>query len=48
MLPTMLKVVNYFSDYKFIICGAKNIDLSFYKKYITSEDVQIFIIKIMN
>ena len=41
MLPTMLKVVNYFSDYKFIICGAKNIDLSFYKKYITSEDVQI-------
>ena len=41
MLPTMLKVINHFRDYKFIISGAKNIELTFYKKYINNQDVQV-------
>ena len=41
MLPTMLKVISYFRDYEFIIGGAKNIDIDFYKKIIKSYNVKL-------
>lgn len=41
MLPEMLKLVNYFRDYRFIIGGVKNIDLIFYKKIIKNNDVKL-------
>jgi len=41
MLPVMLKTISYFRDYEFIIGGAKNIDLNFYKKIIKSSNVKL-------
>ena len=41
ILPTMLKVINYFKDYEFIIGGAKNIDINFYKKIMKNSNVKL-------
>ena len=41
MLPIMLKTISYFRDYEFIIGGAKNIDINFYKKIIKSSSVKL-------
>ncbi len=43
MLPTMLKLIDYFRDYRFIIGGVKNIDLNFYKKIIKNYDVKLVV-----
>lgn len=43
MLPKMLKLIDYFRDYCFIIGGVKNIDLNFYKKIIKNNDVKLVI-----
>lgn len=41
ILPEMLKLIDYFRDYKFIIGAVKNIDLRFYKKIIKNYDVKL-------
>ena len=43
ILPEMLKLVNYFRDYRFIIGGVSNIDISFYKKIIKNNDVKLVV-----
>lgn len=39
MLSVMLSVIKDFPDYQFVIAGAPSQDLSFYQKFITSEQV---------
>ncbi|MGW8123663.1 lipid-A-disaccharide synthase [Roseivirga echinicomitans] len=41
-LPAMLKVVEHFSDYQFVIAGSITIDLSFYREHTNSEVKIIF------
>ena len=43
MLPEMLKLIDYFRDYHFIIGGVNNIDLLFYKKIIKNHNVKLVI-----
>ncbi len=43
MLPEMLKLIDYFRDYRFIIGGAKNINSNFYKELIKNHDVKLVI-----
>ncbi len=43
MLPIMLKMINYFRDYRFIIGGVNNINLNFYKNIIKDYDVKLVI-----
>ncbi len=40
MLSVMLKMVQKFASYQFVIGGAPNQELSFYKQYITNKDVK--------
>lgn len=41
-LPAMLKVVDHFPEYQFVIAGSETIDLSFYKTYLDTEVKIIF------
>ncbi len=41
-LPAMLKVVDHFPDYQFVIAGSETIDLSFYKTYLDTDVKIIF------
>ena len=41
-LPRMLKVIDHFPDYQFIVAGSETIDLSFYQKYIPKNIKVIF------
>jgi len=41
ILGIMLKVIEYFPDYQFIIAGAPNIDLEFYQKIINNKNVKV-------
>src|SRR5690606_13023968 len=40
-LPIMLSVVEQYPDYQFIIAGAPSQDESFYKSFITNENVDL-------
>ncbi len=40
MLTVMLKMVQKFSDYQFVIAGAPNQDLTFYQQYIADNNVK--------
>jgi lipid-A-disaccharide synthase len=40
MLSEMLSVVTYFSDYQFVIAGAPSQEFSFYKTFLTSNQVK--------
>lgn len=41
LLPTMLETAKQFPDFKFIIAGAPNFDLSFYQKFMTDEQYEV-------
>tara|TARA_R110000850_G_scaffold105021_6_gene215792 strand:+ start:1964 stop:3091 length:1128 start_codon:yes stop_codon:yes gene_type:complete len=41
-LPAMLKVINHFPDYQFVIAGSETLDLSFYKNYLDTDVPIIF------
>jgi len=41
MLPEMLKVVEKFPAYQFVIAGAPSVDESFYRQFITGKNVEI-------
>ncbi len=42
LLPEMLNVIDNFKEYQFIIAGAPNIDLQFYKQYNTTKTPVIY------
>ena len=41
ILGIMLKVIEFFPDYQFVIAGAPNIDLEFYQKIINDKNVRV-------
>jgi lipid-A-disaccharide synthase len=41
ILGIMLKVIDFFPDYQFVIAGAPNIDLEFYQKIINDKNVRV-------
>ncbi len=41
MLPEMLKTVDKFPAYKFVIAGAPSVDESFYREFITGKNVEL-------
>ena len=41
ILGVMLKVIDYFPNYQFIVAGAPNIEPNFYKKIIKNNDVKV-------
>lgn len=40
-LPLMMKVVNHFNEYQFVIAGTNSVPIDFYKQFLISDDVKI-------